>query len=51
MDDEVVRAVLGQRMDERVSVRPEELVLFSSEAGHAGIALPVASPFREIFHG
>lgn len=46
LDEAVVRAVVDRGAYERVFVKPEEMVLSSSEDDFAGWALPVASPFR-----
>ena len=48
VDEAVVRSVLMKGAYERVYVKPEEMVLSSSEEDYAGWALPVSSPFRDL---
>ncbi len=48
VDEAVVLSVIAKGAYDRVYVRPEEMVLSSSEDDFAGWALPVASPFRSM---
>ncbi len=47
VDESLVLAVISKGPYERTYVKPEDMVLSSSEDDYAGWALPVASPFRE----
>lgn len=46
VDESVVLSVIAKGPYERVYVKPEEMVLSSSEDDYAGWSLPVPSPFR-----
>lgn len=48
LDETVVTSVVNRGAYDRVYVKPEEMVLSSSEEDFAGWALPVASPFRDL---
>lgn len=48
VDESVVLSVIAKGPYERVYVKPEDMVLSSSEDDYAGWALPVPSPFRAL---
>lgn len=48
IDEAVVLGVIAKGPYDRVYVKPEDMVLASSEDDYAGWALPVASPFRKM---
>lgn len=48
IDEAVVLGVIAKGPYERVYVKPEDMVLASSEDDYAGWALPVDSPFRKM---
>ncbi|MEP2776964.1 MAG: hypothetical protein ABJQ29_12275 [Luteolibacter sp.] len=48
IDEAAVLGVIARGTYDRVYVKPEDMVLASSEDDYAGWALPVASPFRQM---
>ncbi len=48
VDESVVLSVIAKGPYERVYVKPEDMVLSSSEDDYAGWSLPVPSPFRTL---
>lgn len=48
IDEAVVLGVIARGVYDRAYVKPEGMVLSSSEEDYAGWALPVASPFRQM---
>ena len=48
VDESVVLSVIAKGSYERVYVKPEDMVLSSSEDDYAGWSLPISSPFRTL---